>query len=42
MNTRLDGQRAAVTAGAGGLGLVIARTLAAESAAVTVCDIGGC
>ena len=41
MNTRLDGQRAAVTAGAGGLGLVIARILAAEGATVMVCDIDG-
>ena len=39
MNTQLDGQRAVVTAGAGGLGLVIARTLAAEGATVMVCDI---
>ena len=39
MNTRLDDRRAVVTAGAGGLGLVIARTLAAEGATVTVCDI---
>lgn len=39
MNTQLDGQRAAVTAGAGGLGLVIARTLAAEGARVMVCDV---
>ena len=39
MNTRLDGRRAAVTAGADGLGLVIARTLAAEGATVMVCDI---
>ena len=39
MNTRLDGQRAVVTAGAGGLGLVIAMTLAAEGATVMVCDI---
>lgn len=39
MNTGLDGQRAAVTAGAGGLGLVIAKTLAAEGATVMVCDV---
>lgn len=39
MDTRLDGQRAAVTAGAGGLGLVIAEALAAEGATVMVCDI---
>ena len=38
MDTRLDGQRAVVTAGAGGLGLVIARTLAVEGASVYVCD----
>lgn len=39
METRLDGQRAAVSAGAGGLGLVIAETLAAAGASVFVCDI---
>ena len=39
MDTRVDGQRAVVTAGAGGLGLVIAQTLAAEGASVFVCDI---
>ena len=39
MDTRLDGRRAVVTAGAGGLGLVIARTLAGEGATVFVCDI---
>lgn len=39
METRLDGQRAAVTAGAGGLGFVIAEALAAAGAAVFVCDI---
>lgn len=39
MDTRLDGQRAVVTAGAGGLGLAIARALAGEGATVFVCDI---
>ena len=41
MDTRLDGQRAVVTAGAGGLGLVIATALSAEGADVFVCDIDG-
>ena len=39
MDTRLDGQRAVVTAGAGGLGLVVARALVGEGATVFVCDI---
>ena len=39
MDTRLDGKRAAVTAGAGGVGSVIASRLAAEGAEVFVCDI---
>ena len=39
MDTRLDGQRAVVTAGAGGLGLHIAGTLSAAGARVFVCDI---
>ena len=39
MDTRLDGQRAVVTAGAGGAGLVIAAALAAEGATVFVGDI---
>ena len=39
METRLDGRRAVVTAGAGGLRLVIANTLADEGASVFVCDI---
>ena len=39
MDIQLDGQRAVVTAGAGGLGLVIAKTLAGEGALVFVCDI---
>lgn len=39
MDTRLDGKRAAVTAGAGGAGLVIAGALAAEGAEVYVCDV---
>lgn len=39
MDTRLDGKRAVVTAGAGGLGLVTARSLSAEGAQVFLCDI---
>ncbi len=39
MDTRLDGQRAVVTAGAGGLGLAIARALVGEGATVFVCDV---
>jgi NAD(P)-dependent dehydrogenase (short-subunit alcohol dehydrogenase family) len=39
VDTRLDGKRAAVTAGAGGAGRVIASRLAAEGAEVFVCDI---
>ena len=39
MDTRLDGQRAVVTAGAGGAGLVIAAALVAEGATVFVGDI---
>ena len=39
MDTRLDGRRAAVTAGAGGVGRVIASRLAGEGADVFVCDI---
>jgi NAD(P)-dependent dehydrogenase (short-subunit alcohol dehydrogenase family) len=39
VNTDLTGQRAVVTAGAGGLGLVIAKHLAAEGASVFVCDV---
>lgn len=39
MNMRLDGQRAVVTAGAGGAGLVIGRTLAGEGAHVFVGDV---
>ncbi len=39
MDTRLDGKRAAVTAGAGGAGRVIASRLAGEGAQVFVCDI---
>ena len=39
MDTRLDGQRAIVTAGAGGAGRVIAEALAGEGATVFVCDI---
>lgn len=39
MNTSLDGQRAVVTAGAGGAGLIVARSLAAEGATVFVGDI---
>jgi NAD(P)-dependent dehydrogenase (short-subunit alcohol dehydrogenase family) len=39
MNTGLAGQRAVVTAGAGGAGLVIAKTLAREGAQVFVGDV---
>lgn len=39
MDTRLDGKRAVVTAGAAGLGLVIAGQLADAGATVFVCDI---
>ena len=39
METSLSGKRAAVTAGAGGLGLAIAERLVAEGARVFVCDI---
>lgn len=39
MQTRLDGKRAVVTAGAGGAGLVIAGHLRREGAEVFVCDI---
>ena len=39
MRTDLSGQRAVVTAGAGGLGLVIANTLRREGADVYVCDV---
>lgn len=39
MDTNLDGKRAVVTAGAAGLGLVIAKRLAAEGAIVFVCDV---
>ena len=39
MKTDLSGQRAVVTAGAGGLGLVIAETLRNEGADVHVCDV---
>ncbi len=39
MGTRLDSQRAAVTAGAGGLGLVVATALAEAGAKTFVCDI---
>jgi len=39
MGMRLDGQRAIVTAGAGGAGLVIAQTLAGQGATVFVGDI---
>ena len=39
MDTGLDGQRAVVTAGASGLGLVIAGVLSAEGARVFVCDL---
>ena len=39
MDTRLDGKRAIVTAGAGGLGLAIARQLSLEGATVFVCDV---
>lgn len=39
VDTRLDGKRAVVTAGAGGAGRVIALRLAAEGARVFVCDI---
>ena len=39
MNVRLDGRRSIVTAGAGGAGLVIARTLADAGATVFVGDI---
>ena len=39
MKTELTGKRAVVTAGAGGSGLVIARSLAAEGAEVFVCDV---
>ena len=35
----LKGQVAVVTAGAGGAGLVIAQTLAAQGARVAVCDV---
>ena len=39
MSIRLDSQRAVVTAGAGGLGLVIAETLFRAGASVFVCDV---
>ena len=39
LNTDLTGKRAAVTAGANGLGLVIAETLKDAGADVYVCDI---
>jgi NAD(P)-dependent dehydrogenase (short-subunit alcohol dehydrogenase family) len=39
MSGRLDGKRAIVTAGAAGIGRVIAQTLMAEGAKVAVCDI---
>jgi len=39
VDTRLDGKRAVVTAGAGGVGHVIASRLAGEGAVVFVCDI---
>ena len=39
MDIRLDSKRAVVTAGAGGLGLVVARTLAEAGATTFVCDI---
>ncbi len=41
MGVRLDSQRAVLTAGAGGLGLVIARALADAGATTFVCDING-
>lgn len=39
MDTNLDGKRAVVTAGAGGLGLIIAQHLVQEGATVFVCDV---
>ncbi len=39
VQTRLDGKRAVVTAGAGGAGLVIARHLLSAGAEVFVCDV---
>ena len=39
MGIRLDSQRAVVTGGAGGLGLVVAKTLAEAGASTFVCDI---
>lgn len=35
----LEGQRVAITAGAGGIGLAIARTLRAQGARVAICDV---
>jgi NAD(P)-dependent dehydrogenase (short-subunit alcohol dehydrogenase family) len=39
VDTSLNGKRAIVTAGAGGAGLVVAQSLAAEGAHVFVCDV---